>query len=54
MGDAAREEYLSRYTGNRNYTDLIAIYEKAIATAGFHGLREAEPATTPRPGRKAR
>jgi glycosyltransferase involved in cell wall biosynthesis len=46
MGNAARAEYLSRYTGKRNYADLLSIYKGALAAAEFREGREAGPATT--------
>jgi glycosyltransferase involved in cell wall biosynthesis len=33
MGDEARERYESRFTSERNYAELMAIYEDAIASA---------------------
>jgi hypothetical protein len=33
MRDAARQEFLDRYTANQNYMKLIDCYEKALSRA---------------------
>ena len=39
MRKSARDEYLNRYTEQRNYGILMDIYQRAIAGAGDRGKR---------------